>query len=268
MENISLLSNSRDNGFVGVNLYVDDEGSIRGLPSNPRASEVARACGKGVDVRGDAFLARVMDDGDAFARLDLTLAEVKSDAAWVRAARAQNESKQQQQQQVGGGAGRGGAGRRRAGGGGRQAQQQQLQLQQGGLHSLLSQRSPAALLRAVCPPGRPRAQGGGNSELERRMRAMAAAPAAPAAPAVRELTPAESAKDEGNAAFRRGDWAAAVEHYSRALELDPGLGTALNNRALCHIKLRQHAEAEADCSAVLARDAGNVKAFMRRATAR
>ena len=150
------------------------------------------------------------------------------------------------------------------------------------------------------------------------MRAMAAAPAAPA---VRELTPAESSKDEGNAAFRRGDWAAAVEHYSRytaacilalpigplslhscqapyvcrmpnragkagkahrphlsraavasslrrALELDPGLGTALNNRALCHIKLRQHAEAEADCSAVLARDAGNVKAFMRRATAR
>lgn len=41
------------------------------------------------------------------------------------------------------------------------------------------------------------------------------APAAAAKPTVRELTPAEAAKEEGNAAFKRGEWQAAVEHYSR-----------------------------------------------------
>lgn len=44
-------------------------------------------------VAGDAFLARVLDDGEAFRRLDLTAAEVASSAAWVRAAAAQNERK-------------------------------------------------------------------------------------------------------------------------------------------------------------------------------
>jgi hypothetical protein len=50
VENISLLSNARDNGFVGVNLYADDEGAIRGLPRNMRASEIAHCCGKPLEV--------------------------------------------------------------------------------------------------------------------------------------------------------------------------------------------------------------------------
>jgi hypothetical protein len=32
---------------------------------------------------------------------------------------------------------------------------------------------------------------------------------------LRELTPAEAAKDDGNKAFKRGDWREAAEHYSR-----------------------------------------------------
>ena len=51
VENISLLSTARDNGFVGVNMYVDDEGSIRGLPRNLRASEIAHCCGRPLEVR-------------------------------------------------------------------------------------------------------------------------------------------------------------------------------------------------------------------------
>lgn len=39
--------------------------------------------------------------------------------------------------------------------------------------------------------------------------------AAAAATAVRELSPAEAAKDEGNKAFKRGDWQGAADHYSR-----------------------------------------------------
>lgn len=43
---------------------------------------------------------------------------------------------------------------------------------------------------------------------------------------------------------------------------------ALNNRALCHCKLGQWAEAEEDAGGVLAAEPGNVKALLRRATAR
>jgi hypothetical protein len=43
-----------------------------------------------IDVRGDAFLARMRDDPvkDEFARLDFTLADMQSDAKWVAAAKA------------------------------------------------------------------------------------------------------------------------------------------------------------------------------------
>lgn len=56
VENISLLSNAKDNGFVGVNMYVDDEGSIRGLPRNLRASEIAHCCGKPLEVMRQGVL--------------------------------------------------------------------------------------------------------------------------------------------------------------------------------------------------------------------
>ncbi len=48
---MALLSNARDNGFVGVNMYVDDEGSIKGLPRNLRATEIAHCCGRPIEVR-------------------------------------------------------------------------------------------------------------------------------------------------------------------------------------------------------------------------
>ncbi|PRW61388.1 SUMO-activating enzyme subunit 2 [Chlorella sorokiniana] len=207
VENISLLSNAKDNGFVGINMYVDDEGSIKGLPQNLRASDIAHCCGKPLEVKGDAFLARVMDNGDDFERLDLTLDEVSSGAPWVHQARHQNERKRQQE-------------------------------------------SGSALMDRLRAGGAP------------------AAPAPAAKPVVRELTPAEAAKEEGNAAFKLGDMQAAVDHYSRALELQPGQVAALNNRALARLKLQQWSEAEADCSAVLNAEPGNVKALLRRAAAR
>lgn len=120
---------------------MDDEGSIKGLPRNLRASEIAHCCGKPLEVgwgcnnmlheiggarraagrlheawaarsmrctlhtrtigapppqvKGDAFLARVMDNGDDFERLDLCLDEVSSGAPWVQQARQQNERKRQ-----------------------------------------------------------------------------------------------------------------------------------------------------------------------------
>ena len=50
MESIALLSNSRDNGFTGVNLYCDDEASFVDAPPNPRATEVAFCCEKQMQV--------------------------------------------------------------------------------------------------------------------------------------------------------------------------------------------------------------------------
>lgn len=101
-------------------------------------------------------MARVLDDGDRFERLDLALDEVSSAAPWVQQARRQAEA-------------------RRAAESGEEL-----------LARLRSER------------------GGGGS-----------AAAAGAAAQVRELSPAEAAKDEGNKAFKRGEWAAAVDHYSR-----------------------------------------------------
>ena len=50
-----------------------------------------------VQVKGDAFLAKVFDDGqDGFERRDLGAQEVSSSAAWVKAAAAQNARKQQE----------------------------------------------------------------------------------------------------------------------------------------------------------------------------
>ncbi len=60
----------------------------------------------------------------------------------------------------------------------------------------------------------------------------------------------------------------AIEDYTQALQLDPGLLTARNNRAACHIKLGQWKEAVEDCNAVLAVEAENAKALLRRAAAR
>ena len=56
--------------------------------------------------------------------------------------------------------------------------------------------------------------------------------------------------------------------YSGALELDGGLATAYNNRALAHLKLNNLADAEADCGYVLRLEPHNVKALLRRGTAR
>ena len=53
VENICLLSNSKANGFVGVNMYVDDSGAIKQLPVNVRATEICQCCGKMLEVRSN-----------------------------------------------------------------------------------------------------------------------------------------------------------------------------------------------------------------------
>ena len=67
---------------------------------------------------------------------------------------------------------------------------------------------------------------------------------------VHELSPAESAKEDGNTAFKRGDLEGALAAYSRSLELDAHALQAANNRALVLLRLGRAGEAEADCNRV------------------
>ena len=56
---------------------MDDTGSLKGLPHNDRASSLASEAGYPVDVRGDAFVGRVMDSDAEFQRLDFTFDDVR-----------------------------------------------------------------------------------------------------------------------------------------------------------------------------------------------
>jgi hypothetical protein len=50
VESSALLGNARNNGFIGVNLYTDDEASFIDAPINQRASAIAACCGRPMQV--------------------------------------------------------------------------------------------------------------------------------------------------------------------------------------------------------------------------
>ncbi|KIJ33647.1 hypothetical protein M422DRAFT_35427 [Sphaerobolus stellatus SS14] len=76
------------------------------------------------------------------------------------------------------------------------------------------------------------------------------------------------AKDTENAAFKAGNWAEAIGHYSAAVVADRTNPTYPLNRAAAYLKLAKYQVAERDCTTVLNLDARNVKAYFRRAQAR
>jgi tetratricopeptide (TPR) repeat protein len=130
-------------------------------------------------------------------------------------------------------------------------------------------------------------------------------PKADTATQISELSASAAARDEGNAAFRKGQWKAAETHYSRALELataakkekgeqgegnqdmdadddasasesvsaaaaaddDDDAVAAANNRAAARLKLGDSAGALADAESVLRLRPSDVKARLRRAAA-
>lgn len=47
-------------------------------------------------------------------------------------------------------------------------------------------------------------------------------------------------KDKGQALFKAGNWQAAINAYTRALQLDSGMVTCYSNRAASHTKLGNH----------------------------
>ncbi|ETW10080.1 hypothetical protein H310_00466 [Aphanomyces invadans] len=92
VDSIPLILNTPAVKHVGVNLYVDDKGTAKNLSVNMRASAIAQACGKMLEVRGDAFIARIFDNDDAFVRLDFNLSELNADAEWLKVAQRQSQN--------------------------------------------------------------------------------------------------------------------------------------------------------------------------------
>ncbi|KAI0708149.1 protein prenylyltransferase [Fomitopsis betulina] len=58
---------------------------------------------------------------------------------------------------------------------------------------------------------------------------------------------AEKVKEEGNAAFKAQKFQAAIESYTRAIELNPSEPTYLTNRAAAYMALKRFKPALADC---------------------
>lgn len=70
---VPLTLPTKANGFVGINLYIDNVGRLKDLPVNSRASRLATD-----DIRGDAFLSYTFDDEEEFRRLDATQKEYET----------------------------------------------------------------------------------------------------------------------------------------------------------------------------------------------
>lgn len=74
-------------------------------------------------------------------------------------------------------------------------------------------------------------------------------------------------KDQGNEAFKRGEFRSAIDLYTEALQLDSHNPVLYSNRAMCHFKLKQWNKVVEDCSKGLQADPSNktkVKLLYRR----
>ncbi|KAK9713989.1 hypothetical protein RND81_06G063700 [Saponaria officinalis] len=81
-------------------------------------------------------------------------------------------------------------------------------------------------------------------------------------------TSAEIAKEKGNQAFKDKQWQKAIGFYSEAIKFNGNNATYYSNRAAAYLELGSFVQAEADCTKAINFDRKNVKAFLRRGTAR
>ena len=91
MVDIIMLDRNSRGDNVGVNMYVDDKGVSKQLPTNTRATAIAQMVGVQVMVLGDTYIARQFDNDEGFCRLDFTMEDLSSSAKWVQSAKAHNE---------------------------------------------------------------------------------------------------------------------------------------------------------------------------------
>ncbi|KAL5530275.1 STI1 [Sanghuangporus sanghuang] len=88
--------------------------------------------------------------------------------------------------------------------------------------------------------------------------------AAKEAEAYIDPTLSEKAREEGNALFKKGDFAGAVKSYTESIKRDPKDPRSYNNRALCYTKLTALPEALKDAEQAIKVDPRFVKAYIRK----
>ncbi|CAN4088737.1 unnamed protein product [Withania somnifera] len=86
--------------------------------------------------------------------------------------------------------------------------------------------------------------------------------------ALSKETSAEMAKEKGNQAFKEKQWQKAIGFYTEAIKLNGNSATYFSNRAAAHLEMGNFLQAEADSSKAIDLDKKNVKAYLRRGTAR
>lgn len=74
-------------------------------------------------------------------------------------------------------------------------------------------------------------------------------------------------KNKGNEAFKNKDWPTAIEHYTKAIELNDEEPSFYTNRAQANIKLEAYGYAIADATKAIELDSNFAKAYYRRAVA-
>ncbi|KAI9289376.1 hypothetical protein BC943DRAFT_314212 [Umbelopsis sp. AD052] len=79
---------------------------------------------------------------------------------------------------------------------------------------------------------------------------------------------AVSEKELGNKAFQAQRYDQAIEHYTKAIQLDDQNAIYVINRAMAYLKAEKFAEAERDCTVGLQLQPQHVKALFRRGIAR
>ncbi|KAF2462439.1 serine/threonine-protein phosphatase PP2A catalytic subunit [Lineolata rhizophorae] len=84
---------------------------------------------------------------------------------------------------------------------------------------------------------------------------------------VSSIEEAVAMKEKGNEAFKKHDWPAAVECYTKAIELNDKEVSFYTNRAQANIKLESYGLAVSDATKAIELDPNNVKGYYRRAVA-
>ncbi|OIT33300.1 PREDICTED: outer envelope protein 64, chloroplastic [Nicotiana attenuata] len=86
--------------------------------------------------------------------------------------------------------------------------------------------------------------------------------------AISKEASAEMAKEKGNQAYKDKQWQKAIGFYTEAIKLNGNTATYFSNRAAAYLEMRNFIQAEADSSKAIDLDKKNVKAYLRRGTAR
>lgn len=55
-------------------------------------------------------------------------------------------------------------------------------------------------------------------------------------------------KDRGNAQFKQGKYAAAIECYTRGIDFDPSSSVLIANRAMARLKMKRYVEVCVFCT--------------------